>query len=63
MDMGFVRGLITFMVLVLFLGIWAWSFSRHRHAEFDAASQLPLGDDRQPPGQPSGSEEMKEQQS
>ena len=63
MDMGFVRGLITFLVLVLFLGIWAWSWSRNRHTEFEAASQLPLGDDRQPPDQVFGSEELKEQQS
>ena len=63
MDMGFVRGLITFLTLVLFLGIWAWSFSRNRRTEFEAASQLPLGDDRRPPGQPPGDEELKEQQS
>lgn len=63
MDMGFVRGLITFLVLVLFLGIWAWSWSRNRHTEFEAASQLPLGDDSQPPGQPDGSRKLKEPQS
>ena len=59
MDMGIVRGLITAVVLILFLGIWAWSWSRKRHAEFDAASQLPLGDDATPPAK----EDMKEQQS
>jgi len=59
MDMGIVRGLITVAVLVLFLGIWAWSWSRKRHTDFDAASQLPLGDDRMPPAE----KDMKEQQS
>jgi cytochrome c oxidase cbb3-type subunit 4 len=59
MDMGIVRGLITLVILVLFVGIWAWSWSRNRHTEFDAASRLPLGDDRFPPR----SEEIKEQQS
>lgn len=49
MDMGLVRGLITAMVLILFVGIWAWSWSRKRHADFEAASQLPLGDDAEPP--------------
>lgn len=63
MDIGLIRGLITVLVLVLFIGIWAWSFSRNRHAEFDAAAHLPLGDDRKPPGQPRGGEELKEQQS
>jgi cytochrome c oxidase cbb3-type subunit 4 len=59
MDIGIVRGLITLSILVLFLGIWAWSWSRKRQAEFDAASQLPLGDDTRPPA----SENLKEQQS
>lgn len=59
MEMGIVRGLITLLILVLFLGIWAWSWSRSRHSEFDAAAQLPLGDDTRP----AGDEELKEQQS
>lgn len=49
MDMGLVRGLITATILVLFVGIWAWSWSRKRHTDFEAASQLPLGDDSTPP--------------
>jgi cytochrome c oxidase cbb3-type subunit 4 len=59
MDMGIVRGLITLIVLLLFVGIWAWSWSRKRQKEFDAASRLPLGDDNHPPR----NEELKEQQS
>ena len=59
MDMGIVRGLITAAILVLFVGIWAWSWSRKRRADFDAAAQLPLGDDEAPPA----GEEMKEQRS
>jgi cytochrome c oxidase cbb3-type subunit 4 len=59
MDMGFIRGLITLMILVLFVGIWVWSWSRNRHTEFDAAARLPLGDDACPPR----NEELKEQQS
>jgi cbb3-type cytochrome oxidase subunit 3 len=59
MDIGIIRGLITASVLVLFIAIWAWSWSRKRHADFDAASQLPLGDDSMPPAR----EDMKEQQS
>jgi len=49
MDIGIVRGLLTVILLALFLGVWAWSWSRKRGAEFDAASQLPLGDDTHPP--------------
>ena len=59
MDIGVARGLITAAVLVLFLGIWAWSWSRKRHADFDAASRLPLGDD----DEPSANENTKEHRS
>ena len=58
MDMGLVRGLLTVTILVLFVGIWIWSWSRNRNSDFDAASQLPLGEDSTPPA----SENMKEQQ-
>lgn len=50
MDMGIIRGIITLLVLLLFLGIWAWSFSRKRQPEFDAAARLPLDNDSHPPG-------------
>ncbi len=59
MDLGIARGIITVIVLALFLGILAWSWSRKRSTDFDAASLLPLEDDHRP----SGNEEMKEQQS
>ena len=57
MDMGTVRGLLTALILLLFIGIWAWSWSRKRRSDFDAASQLPLGDDTAPPA----GKELKEQ--
>ena len=59
MDIGVVRGLVTAVILVLFVGIWAWSWSRNRREDFDAASKMPLGDDIKPPA----NEDMKEQQS
>ena len=60
MEIGLVRGLITAAILILFVGIWAWSWSRKRYADFDAAAQLPLGDDSTPPA---GKKDMKEQES
>jgi cytochrome c oxidase cbb3-type subunit 4 len=48
MDIGVMRGLLTAAIMILFLGIWAWSWSRKRRADFDAAAQLPLGDDSRP---------------
>ena len=59
MDMGIVRGLITAALLFLFVGIWAWSWSRKRKPDFEAASQLPLGDDKAPPAK----KNIEEQQS
>jgi cytochrome c oxidase cbb3-type subunit 4 len=59
MDIGIVRGLLTAIILILFVGIGMWSFSRKRREDFDAASRMPLGDDTRPPA----SKDMKEQQS
>lgn len=39
-----VSGIITFILLVAFLGGAAWVFSPRRHAEFDAAARIPLDD-------------------
>jgi cytochrome c oxidase cbb3-type subunit 4 len=60
MDIGVVRGLITAAILILFVGIWAWSWSRKRHPDFEAAANLPLGDDQAPPAE---KENIEEQQS
>ena len=57
MDIGIVRGLITAILVGLFLGIWAWSWSRKRRADFDAAAQLPLGDDTHPPAERNNKEQ------
>jgi len=59
MDIGLFRGLITALLLVLFLGIWAWTWSRKRRPDFEAASMLPLEDDHSMPRQ----ENTKEQTS
>ncbi len=49
MEIGIVRGVITVVLLVLFIGLCAFSFSRRRRAEYDAAAHLPLMDDERPP--------------
>lgn len=59
MDIGVVRGLITAILIVLFLGIWAWSWSRKRRADFDSAAQLPLDDDAHPAGGTNNKEQGK----
>lgn len=39
-------GIITGFLLLLFIGICVWAFSPRRKRDFDAASRLPLDDDR-----------------
>ena len=47
MDMGVVRGLITGVLLVLFVWLTAWAWNRRRAPAFDAASNVPLEEDTQ----------------
>ncbi len=44
-------GIITLILLVVFLGGWAWAWSPRRKADFDAAARLPL-DDSDPEDRP-----------
>ena len=37
-------GIITSILLVLFVGGWIWAWSPRRKADFDAAARLPLDD-------------------
>ena len=37
-----ISGIITLILLVLFLVGWAWAWSPRRKAEFDAAARQPL---------------------
>ena len=48
MDMGTFRGVITAVLMVLFVALVFWAYSRRRHADFEAAARLPLGDDQNP---------------
>jgi len=49
MDIGLFRGLITVILLILFIGLWFWSWSKKRGVEYEAASRVPLEDDDRPP--------------
>lgn len=48
MDLGLVRGLITAVLMALFIALVVWAFSRKRKPDFDEASNLPLADERTP---------------
>lgn len=45
MDINDLRGLITVVIFVLFIGIWIWAWSTRRKADFDASAELPLQED------------------
>lgn len=40
-----VSGVITAVLMLLFIGGWIWAWSPRRKAEFDAAAQLPVNDE------------------
>jgi len=48
-DAELLSGVLTAVLLVIFLGIWRWAFSARRRAAYDAAAQLPLEEDEQDP--------------
>jgi cytochrome c oxidase cbb3-type subunit 4 len=45
---GVVRGLITLLLLVLFIGFTVWAYGKRRKPTFDALAQLPLEDESNP---------------
>lgn len=45
---GIVSGVVTVVLLVLFVAGWAWAWSSRRAAAFDAAARMPLEDDPLP---------------
>jgi len=52
MDINTVYGLITLVLLILFIGIVFWAYSGRRKADFDEAAQLALAENRdRRPGQ------------
>jgi cytochrome c oxidase cbb3-type subunit 4 len=44
-----VAGVITALLLVLFIAGWIWAWRPARKAEFDAAARLPLNDNEENP--------------
>ena len=44
-----VSGIVTLLLLALFLVGWAWAWRPQRKPDFDAAAQLPLQEDDEAP--------------
>ncbi len=47
MDIGTFNGIVTGVLIALFIAGSAWVYSRKRQPEFDAAARLPLDDEDQ----------------
>jgi cytochrome c oxidase cbb3-type subunit 4 len=45
MSSGTLSGVMTAILIVLFVGMWIWAFSSRRRARFDEAARLPLEED------------------
>ena len=43
-----ISGIVTSLLLALFVGGWIWAWSPKRKREFDAAARLPLDEPSEP---------------
>jgi cytochrome c oxidase cbb3-type subunit 4 len=41
-DIGTIRGLITLLLMLAFIGLVIWAFSKRRKKDFDEMAQLPF---------------------
>ncbi|MET0731638.1 MAG: cbb3-type cytochrome c oxidase subunit 3 [Casimicrobiaceae bacterium] len=41
---GYVAGVVTLVVMLVFIGIWIWAWLPHHKPEFDALATLPMED-------------------
>ncbi|MFG6176578.1 cbb3-type cytochrome oxidase subunit 3 [Halomonas sp. THAF12] len=49
MDIGTLRGIITAILLVSFVGLTWWAYSKRRRPDFDEAANLPFADEEEWP--------------
>jgi cytochrome c oxidase cbb3-type subunit 4 len=57
MDINIIRGVLTIVLIIAFLGLVVWAWSSKRKETFDKLSQMPLEeDDEQAPEHDSRSE-------
>jgi cytochrome c oxidase cbb3-type subunit IV len=47
MDSGTLSGIVTAILIVLFLGVCVWAYSSRRRKQFDEAARLPLEEDHE----------------
>jgi cytochrome c oxidase cbb3-type subunit IV len=49
MSFGFLHGLLTLLLMVLFIGIVWWAFSSRQKKRFEEAANLPFADEDDQP--------------
>ena len=49
MDIDTFRGVMTAVLMALFVALVIFAYAKKRRAHFDEAARLPLGDDYAPP--------------
>ncbi len=42
MDIGTIRGLVTLLLMLAFIGLVFWAYSKRRKADFDEMANLPF---------------------
>ncbi|AXQ15874.1 MULTISPECIES: CcoQ/FixQ family Cbb3-type cytochrome c oxidase assembly chaperone [Shewanella] len=47
MDYGTIQGIITLVLILVFVGIFAWAYSSRRQKQFDEAANLVFSDEEQ----------------
>ena len=57
MDYGTFRGILTIIILIIFIGIVAWAYSKKRKASFDEAANLVFDDKKQEQESPKDKQE------
>ncbi len=45
MTSGTLSGIVTAILLVLFVGVWVWAYSSRRKEQFGQAARMPLEED------------------
>ena len=45
MSSGTLSGIVTAILLVLFVGVWVWAYSSRRQEQFSRAARMPLEED------------------
>ena len=46
MDINTLRGLLTLVLMLAFIGVWVWAWSKRRNRDFEESAALPLEEDR-----------------